>query len=136
MWSNPVDLLAQRFPGASALAASTILGEDPSCVVVHAHVVRLVEGYADAWPHADRLRQAVPGPDADLAVLLHLEPLLRRLVVLLEELAERPRPARRHAARLDAVLTTLETWALPSPRVRRRRARLSRPVVSPLRRCR
>jgi hypothetical protein len=69
-------------------------------------------------------------------VLLHLEPLLRRLTVLLEELTERPRPARRHVARLDAVLTTLETCALPAPRVGSRRARLSRPVASPLRRCR
>jgi hypothetical protein len=136
MWRNPVDQLAQRFPGTSALAASTILGAAPSCVVVHAHVLRLVDGYDDTWPHADRLRHAVPGPDADLTVLLHLEPLLRRLVVLLEELTERPRPARRHAARLDAVLTTLETCALPAPRARGRRARLSRPVASPLRRCR
>jgi hypothetical protein len=134
MWSTPVDLLAQRFPGASALAASTILGQDPSCVTVHAHALHLVEEYDDAWPFADRLRRAVPGPGTDLTVLVHLEPLLRRLGVLLEELAERPRRARRLTARLDAVLTTLETCALPAPRARRQRVRLVRPALAPLRR--
>ena len=123
MWSDPVELLAQRFPGASALAASTILGESPSCVAVHAHVLSLVAAYDETLPFAARLRRAVPGPGTDLVVLVHLEPLLRRLARLLEELTERPRRARRLTSRLGAVLTTLETCPLPVSRVGGRRGR-------------
>lgn len=122
MWTNPVDLLVQRFPGSSALAASTILGETPSCVDVHRHALDLVAAYDESWPYAERLRRAVPGEAAELTVLVHLEPLLRRLVVLLEELAERPHRARRLTRRLDAVLTTLETCPRPTARTAARRA--------------
>jgi hypothetical protein len=126
MWSDPVDLLVQRFPGASALAASTILGESPSCVAVHARVLELVAAYDETLPFAARLRRAVPGPGTDLPVLLHLEALLRRLAPLLEELTERPRRARRLTSRLGAVLTTLETCPSPAPRVGGRRGRRPR----------
>jgi hypothetical protein len=137
MWTNPLDLLVQRFPGSSALAASTILGETPTCVAVHARVLRLVDEYDDALPLAERLRRAVPGPDTDLTALVRLEPLLGRLDRLLEELAERPCPARRLTRRLDAVLTALESCSAPRPRSAGRRG--VRPTVvtaPPLRRVR
>ena len=92
MWTNALDLLVQRFPGSSALAASTILGEAPTCVAVHAHVLCLVEEYADDLPLADRLHRAVPGPETDLTVLVRIEPLLARLGRLLEEIAGGPVP--------------------------------------------
>jgi hypothetical protein len=133
MWNTPLDLLERRFPGFSALAATTILGATPSCVSVHARVLELLEDYDDALPLAQRLHHAVPGPDADVTVLVHLEPLLRRLAWLLEELADRPRRARRLTRRLDAVVCALETCSTtptaatgrrtPRPRVGPRRLR-------------
>jgi hypothetical protein len=121
MWTNTLDLLVQRFPGSSALAASTILGQTPTCVSVHAHVLSLVEEYDDDMPLAGRLHRAVPGPEADLTVLVRLEPLLGRLCRLLEEIVERPRPARRLTRRLAAVLTALETCSAPRPQTPLRR---------------
>jgi hypothetical protein len=115
MWTNALDLLVHRFPGSSALAASTILGQTPTCVSVHSHVLRLVEEYDDDMPLSGRLQRAVPGPEADLTVLVRLEPLLGRLCRLLEEIAERPRPARRLTRRLAAVLAALETCSAPHP---------------------
>ncbi len=113
MWTNPLDLLVQRFPGSSTLAASTILGETPSCVAVHQRVLHLLAAYPDVLPYAERLHRTVPGSDADLTLLLHLEPLLRRLDWLLEELVGHPRRARRLTRRLNAVLTTMETRPAP-----------------------
>lgn len=121
MWTTPLDLLEQRFPGTSALAASAILGATPSCVGVHARVLELLDEYDDDLPFAQRLHAAVPGPDADVRVLVHLEPLLRRLGCLLDELVDHPRRARRLSRRLAAVVHALETCPTPPARVAGRR---------------
>lgn len=133
MWTSPLDLLVRRFPGSSALAATTILGTTPSCVVVHRRVVDLVEAYADALPYAARLRAAVPTAGTELTVLLHLEPLLRRLAWLLDELVEHPHQAHRLTRRLDALLVALESSPTPPPRCAGRRPpRAARPTTRPL----
>jgi hypothetical protein len=121
MWTTPLDLLERRFPGTSALAATTILGATPPCVAVHARVLERLEGYDDGLPLAQRLHDAVPGPDADVTVLVHVEPLLRRLDWLLDELVDHPRRARRLTRRLDAVVGALESCSTPPPRAARRR---------------
>lgn len=120
MWTTPLDLLEKRFPGTSALAASTILGATPPCVAVHERVLDRLARYDDGLPLAQRLRAAVPAPGADVTVLVHLEPLLHRLDWLLDELVDHPRRARRLTRRLDAVVRALETCSTPPARAARR----------------
>ena len=131
MWTTPLDLLERRFPGTSALAATTILGTTPSCVGVHQRVLELLDDYDEPLPLAGRLHDAVPGADTDVTVLVHLEPLLRRLGLLLEELLDHPRRARRLTRRLKAVVCALESCCAPPPRPGRRRAPGPARVVPP-----